>query len=564
MGPSDSLHRRVRRGNVERVREWLDAHPNEDVNAWDSRGYTPLMYAVVSSRADVMMIRLLLEQGADVHLRSRDHLDETVVSLCLRRGDFQKLTVLLDAGADLHYRRESGYNAAVDAALGTLEFLNLVISHGVDLNAVSQYRESALSLSSREGCFDRVLLLLDSGADERLLEWTPLIRAVVLNNIEEVRRVLDGKPDLEARDRWSRTAYLTALQSGDLAKAQLLLDHGADPNARGVGGRPALFYANHIPTIKWLLERGEPVDEKNDYGETPLMRAVEHDWTEGVDELLRAGANANARGDSSSAMGSASTRDIATLLLQAGGDVAELSYAGRRSVLGLAAHSDDLLLTASLEEFRSAWNPRFGAGNPEPMNEPFWESMIRSGVSAYEARMIYGGGEGDTPVWCAQRFGQSMTFLPDGRIIQIGGEHEDFYDEDFCIYNDVFVHHPDGRIDILGYPREVFPPTDFHTATLIGRHMYVIGSLGYEGERQHGKTQVFQLDIETLRLERLELAGEAPGWISRHRAEQTGPHEIRLTGGFVVTCREGKDDGADNNRSFVLDLARGLWRTNTA
>ena len=71
-------------------------------------------------------------------------------------------------------------------------------------------------------------------------------------------------------------------------------------------------------------------------------------------------------------------------------------------------------------------------------------------------------------MWCANRFGQSLTRLPVGRAIQFGGEHEDSYDQDFCIYSDVFVHHPDVRVDVYGYPDDVFPPTDFHTATMIG------------------------------------------------------------------------------------------------
>ena len=65
------------------------------------------------------------------------------------------------------------------------------------------------------------------------------------------------------------------------------------------------------------------------------------------------------------------------------------------------------------------------------------------------------------PGWCADRFGQSLTLLPDGRAVQVGGEHEDHYDPDFCIYNDVFVHGPDGDLAIYGYPADVFPPSDF-------------------------------------------------------------------------------------------------------
>ena len=90
-------------------------------------------------------------------------------------------------------------------------------------------------------------------------------------------------------------------------------------------------------------------------------------------------------------------------------------------------------------------------------------------MTGYVANKHFGGPSSldAGPVWCAQRFGQTVTLLPDGRAVQIAGEHEDHYDPDFTIYNDVFVHEPDGTIRIFGYPEAVFPPTDFHTATLV-------------------------------------------------------------------------------------------------
>ena len=154
--------------------------------------------------------------------------------------------------------------------------------------------------------------------------------------------------------------------------------------------------------------------------------------------------------------------------------------------------------------------------------------MIRAGVTGYEGALRFGAGSEQVtrPVWCAQRFGQSMTFLPDGRIVQIAGEHEDHYDPDFCIYNDVFVHGVDGSIAIYGYPESVFPPTDFHTATLVGGSVYVIGSLGYQGTRRFGETPVYRLDVRTFAIERLGPTGEAPGWIfGGHRATETSPRE---------------------------------------
>ncbi len=79
----------------------------------------------------------------------------------------------------------------------------------------------------------------------------------------------------------------------------------------------------------------------------------------------------------------------------------------------------------------------------------------------------------------------------------IAGEHEDCYDPDFQIYNDVVVLHPDGRMDILGYPREIFPPTDFHSATLVGEQIFIIGGLSYPEERQAAKTRVYCLKLQT-------------------------------------------------------------------
>jgi hypothetical protein len=49
-----------------------------------------------------------------------------------------------------------------------------------------------------------------------------------------------------------------------------------------------------------------------------------------------------------------------------------------------------------------------------------------------------------------------------GSVVEIGGEHEDWYDPDFSIYNDVFVYDGRGKIQIYSYPEKEFPPADFH------------------------------------------------------------------------------------------------------
>lgn len=116
-----------------------------------------------------------------------------------------------------------------------------------------------------------------------------------------------------------------------------------------------------------------------------------------------------------------------------------------------------------------------GTANPSLMNNPFWLSQVcPGGLCAWDARMVFRNAEdpiadSDGPVWCFRRFGATRTELPDGRIVYIGGEHEDGYDPDFCIYNgkcstDQHFCHPfpdrTGLADVVVFdaPRTSDPP----------------------------------------------------------------------------------------------------------
>ncbi len=288
---------------------------------------------------------------------------------------------------------------------------------------------------------------------------------------------------------------------------------------------------------------------------------------EAVDLLLAAGADVNHTSSTGTVLSHASNREVVLRLLDAGADPQNLSSEGRRAILGYPVEADVELLNVTAEEFQTFRTRRFGAQNPEVMNNPFWEGMIVSGVNAYLAEVKslgsrdYAARRG--PVWCADRFGQSLTFLPDGRIVQIAGEHEDGSDPDFCIYNDVFVHTFEGGVTIYGYPEAVFAPTDFHTATLVDDSIYVIGSLGYPGTRRFGETPVRRLNVNTFQMEPLETTGDKPGWIYKHRAALTTDRQIGVSGGLVVTPGAGREEHSENAGVYTLHLDTLVW-TNEA
>ncbi|HXT10504.1 MAG TPA: hypothetical protein VN873_03000 [Candidatus Angelobacter sp.] len=207
-------------------------------------------------------------------------------------------------------------------------------------------------------------------------------------------------------------------------------------------------------------------------------------------------------------------------------------------------------------------SPRFGSANPEPMSNPVWEWLARSKLSAYQAneRMGVPSPFRAGPGWCFERFGQSSTQLADGSRVFIAGEHEDFYDPDFYIYNDVVVERPSGCIDIFGYPREIFPPTDFHSATLVGERIITIGNLGYEEQRKAGVTPVHILDLRNFAISTVQTTGTPPGWIHQHEA-------LLSNDGGSIIVRKGLLDRGKPGESFVenlddwrLELANWKWQ----
>lgn len=247
----------------------------------------------------------------------------------------------------------------------------------------------------------------------------------------------------------------------------------------------------------------------------------------------------------------------------------------------------NLIMEIRREVFDEQRRPRFGNDNPERMRLAFWEWMIRgeenpktdeesglaglgfimregklkSGYGPYRARDLFKVpiNREDGPIWTFERYGATRNQLSDGRVVCIGGEHEDYYDADFCIYNDVIVFGPEDQIEIYGYPKEVFPPTDFHTASLLTDRIIIIGSLGYMQERHPGHTPVYSFDLSGYHMSEIKTSGEMPGWISEHESVLGSDGIITIRGGKIIEQKGGKQQYRRNVEDYALDLRSGVW-----
>jgi hypothetical protein len=212
---------------------------------------------------------------------------------------------------------------------------------------------------------------------------------------------------------------------------------------------------------------------------------------------------------------------------------------------------------------------RYGFRNPEKIIDPLYYQLIASRKMPHEVRKVFGLPEfhnrfpPELPdimlshdprclIWhYGWRFGVSRTVLPDGSLILIAGEHEDYYDADFCIFNDVLKIDASGKMELYFYPTNVFPPTDFHTATSCDGDVILIGSVGYASDRQMGKTQVLRLKLDDFSIEPMHTSGTPPNWLSNHFAiERDG--KIIVWGGKTW-------EYLDNLEIFSLDVKTGIW-----
>jgi ankyrin repeat protein len=315
---------------------------------------TPLVAAARSKYAGVDMLRFLVEHGADVNAVSHtsgENSDPQYTPLMrAAAGSLEKTRFLLEAGANPHYVTPAGYtallNAVFNSAPSQLEIVKLLLAAGADPNAVTSYNESALNTAVYVGNFEMVRLLLDSGADPTWLDWNDLMRAVALGTVEEVAEMLQKGADVNAPNKRCYSPWTLSLWVGDLAKCQLLHQHGA-----GVTDKD-LFAAvanDHPDVVKWLLGLGLDVNVRDDFAATPLMRAAERGSTNCVPVLLDAGADVGAQNQiGATAITHAANPDIARMLVEAGANINDDS--GGYTLLKLAVEGEDeALVRAALD-----------------------------------------------------------------------------------------------------------------------------------------------------------------------------------------------------------------------
>ena len=549
---------------------FIEPEPDEFFDALSSPETTP------------QTIEDLIAKGANPNAtRAAEYeKDQHALAVAVKTGNPDIVAILLKHGADATNTNENGYSIIVHACFGNevqtnpglVSILGQLIAHGADVNSQTSYGETPVRVLSRFNRYDAIGFLLEHGASTQSIQWNDLHKAVALGSVNEIEKLIEQGEDINAMDWQDRTPVMIALQIGDLEKVQCLVRHGANfdttPTSKSSPLECAVqsrnpdvlsFYLDlgHEYVPSHLADHG-PIRIAMDYGNEEMARITYEAYKDSPDihRYLNEALDDDEQGE------------YARWLLAIGANSTKLEPSARRILIGHDKFDGDPLDGITKEQYRQDRSPRFGTANPEEVTSAYWLAMIHSRSNGYRARMKFSDeptfacGPTEDPVWCADRFGQTFTYLPDGRVIEIAGEHEDSYDPDFRIYNDVFVHELDGNTRIFLYPRDVFPPTDFHSATLVEPWIYIIGSLGYQEDRPEDSIAVYRLNTVDFHIEHVETQNPPNFQLYDHDARLTGS-ELVLTGGRHFSRKDTEFTPQVNTHTITLNLDTLTWHVDS-
>ena len=221
-----------------------------DVNSLDLDCRTPFHSASLLWRVEI--VRMLLDHNANVkvkseqgetplHLVSRGHYDSHEHGIGVAR-------ILLERGVDVNALDKSHRTALHPASFGKLEIARLLLDHGANANVENARGETPLHLVSR-GRYDSdehgvgiAQLLLERGVDhvdaQAKNKWTPLHLAAFNGRLELTRVLLDHGADMNAKNFQDETPLHLMLRGKYRSRepgagiALLLLERGMNANAR--------------------------------------------------------------------------------------------------------------------------------------------------------------------------------------------------------------------------------------------------------------------------------------------------------------------------------------------
>ena len=165
----------------------------------------------------------------------KSHADETFTALtyAARSGDVEEMQSLIRRGANINHLDYDGRGALAMAAVeGNFKVVELLLIEGVDKNCRNRWGQTPLqeAMEARQGPVVELLLQWRAQIDTETSSGA-LCSAASTDDVEQLRRLVENKADVNKGDYDNRTPLHLAAAEGHDKAAEYLLDQKADPCA---------------------------------------------------------------------------------------------------------------------------------------------------------------------------------------------------------------------------------------------------------------------------------------------------------------------------------------------
>jgi ankyrin repeat protein len=276
------------------------------LDARNSKGWTPLMWAVLAQQCE--LVEVLINAGADLELHSvlneEDRANReltgmlpephgaTALMLAVAYGDIECVRLLIDAGADADARNSRKWTAALIAAdanqAGALRILMNTTGFDLDRNLGEGDHVNEVMMAAMKGSEAALRVLIDAGANldkvvYNLGHTATMLCAGGMNAVEgtgTLQMLIDAGADIDFQHRDYIDCY------GE--KPHDDADCTDPPPGYGFTAISEAVKYGRMDSLRVLVTAGADLNQRDEEGLTPAMR-VAREGTFEMAMVLKAG-----------------------------------------------------------------------------------------------------------------------------------------------------------------------------------------------------------------------------------------------------------------------------------
>lgn len=205
--------------------------------------FPPLIQAVIWG--DLATVQALIQSKVKLDTRSSEHL--TALYYAVEKGHVEKALALIAAGANVNAKDRRGRTILMEAIKRKNDLIvDALLAAGADIHATTRSGvcRNALVVAAAYGRVEYIPKLVALGADVRENNSDCLVNAISSNHPEVVALLLQlGADPSQFRNSQGRTLLMECAFFGEEQLVRVLLEAGADVNARNNSGLTALDIA---------------------------------------------------------------------------------------------------------------------------------------------------------------------------------------------------------------------------------------------------------------------------------------------------------------------------------